>query len=318
MRGCRGARVGNVPTRAARAAWWMALSAMVLMAAVPARLAAEPCADTVVSYTKGTNGGFGEDMLPTIVLGPPYGEGLNVGSLDVASLGNGGDITLAFEDNAIVDGPGVDFTVFENAFEDLVTGVRFIEAGVVSASADGVNYFSFPYVGSPTFAGLAGVTPVLSHPDNAIDPRDPAESGGDSFDLADVGLASARFVRIVDPAADVDDPGNHFPTPGVGKSGFDLDAVVAVHSNDTCAACCDTDENGTITPGDVLLLLREVSALTVAINPCGALPCRSVHCGDTDDDGEVTPSDVLLCQRLASELPTSIAPCATGACDFAP
>jgi hypothetical protein len=310
--------VGDLPTRAARAACRVALSAAVLLAVAPTRPAAEPCADAVVSSSTGTNGGFGSDVMPTIVLGPPHGEGPNVGSLDVFSLGNGGDITLAFEDNAIVNGPGVDFTVFENAFEDLVTGVRFIEAGVVSVSADGEDFVAFPYVGSPTFAGLAGVTPVLSHPDNGIDPRDPAVSGGDSFDLADVGLASARFVRLVDPAADVDDPGNHFPTPGVGKSGFDLDAIVAVNSEDTCAACCDTDDNGTITPGDVLLLLREVNQLEVTINPCGASPCRSVHCGDPDDSGEVNPTDVLLCQRLASELPTAIAPCATGACDFAP
>ena len=32
----------------------------------------------------------------------------------VVSLGNGGFVTVAFDRNGIVDGPGVDFTVFEN------------------------------------------------------------------------------------------------------------------------------------------------------------------------------------------------------------
>ena len=42
------------------------------------------------------------------------------------------------------------------------------------------------------------------------------EAGGDAFDLADLGLESANFVRIVDSGANI-------------LGGFDLDAVVIVH-----------------------------------------------------------------------------------------
>jgi hypothetical protein len=295
----------------------LAAALLAVVAGVwPVGIGAEPCADAVIGYVAGTNGGFQQDLLPDIVLGPPFGAGTAEQSLDVASLGDGGSITLAFEDNEIVDGPGVDFTVFENAFGG-VTQPVFIEVGVVSVSADGATFFEMPHDPN-TFAGLAGVTPVFSHPDNGIDPRDPSVAGGDSFDLAAVGLATARFVRIDDPGAAIHDPGNDFPTPGLGKSGFDLDAVVAVHSAETCAACCDADGDGVLTPGDVLLLLRDVSELPLPIALCGEAPCRSVHCGDADDSGALAPNDVLLCLQLVSELSTAIAPCATGLCDFAP
>src|SRR4029453_4097496 len=110
----------------------------------------------------------------------------------------------------------------------------------------GVNFVEFPHgAGGQDLSGMAGRTPVYANPDtNDVDPRDPPVSGGAPFRLATVGLPSARFPRITDPAASIDDVGNHFPTPGPGKSGFDLDAVVAVHSQNLCAACCDADGNG--------------------------------------------------------------------------
>jgi hypothetical protein len=95
-----------------------------------------------VIYTPGQNGGYNageggtENLLPNIVLGSPYGLGQNAGSLDVVSLGEGGSITVAFTDNRIVDGPGPDFTVFENPFNAPGLGI-FTEVGVVAASADG-------------------------------------------------------------------------------------------------------------------------------------------------------------------------------------
>ena len=196
----------------------------VLLVGTPA--SAAPFAGEVVSFTPGTNAGFGADQLPGIVLGPPHGGGDLQGSLDVLSLGNGGSIVLGFPDGAICDGPGVDFTVFENAFRAGGGETVFAEVGIVAVSADGEHFFEFPY-DPETFAGLAGVTPVYSNPDNRIDPTDPAVSGGDSFDLATVGLASASFVRITDPGAAIPDPGNRIP-PG-NSAGFDLDAVAVVH-----------------------------------------------------------------------------------------
>jgi hypothetical protein len=292
----------------------------VLLICAPPPAGADPCLDDVTAFTAGQNGGYNagaagsgtDNLLPDVVLGPPYGAGLNAGSLDVVSLGNGGSITVAFTDNYVVDGLGPDFTIFENAFNSPGLGI-FTEVGVVEASVDGVAFFEFPH--GTDLSGLAGRTPVYANADqNDIDPRDPA-AGGDTFDLATIGLARARYLRITDPGAAIDDIGNHFPTPGPGKSGFDLDAVVAIHSQ-ACAACCDADGNGSVKPNDVLLLLRAVSELPNTGNLCGTAPCDGRSCGDVDDNHLLTAADVLLCLRLASGLPTAITLCPTGACDL--
>src|SRR5690606_38549155 len=85
------------------------------VAAAPAG-AQDPFADEVVEYIEGTFGGFGSELLPDIVLGPPVGGGPTQQSLHVVSLGNDGSITLRFDLPVICDGPGPDFTVFENPF----------------------------------------------------------------------------------------------------------------------------------------------------------------------------------------------------------
>jgi hypothetical protein len=293
--------------------WSVVVLACVLAGATP-RAAADPCLDEVVAYTPGQNGGFNQELLPNIVLGAPYGLGINQGSLDVVSLGNDGSITVAFIDNQIVDGPGPDFTIFENAFNSPGLGI-FTEVGRVEASADGVTFKEFQHAQNLT--GLAGLVPVYANADtNDLDPRDPAVSGGDQFDLATVGLTTARYLRITDPGAAIDDVGNHFPTPGPGKSGFDLEGAIAIHSEETCAACCDADGNGSVKPNDVLLLMREVAQLPNAVNLCGSAPCNGRACGDADDDHALTAADLLLCLRLASGLSTPFAACAHGDCDL--
>src|SRR5262245_36233299 len=67
----------------------------------------------VVSYVQGTGGGIFD---PNNILGGPRGEGLGAGSLHVTTLGVGGSIVLGFA-RTIANGPGTDFTVFENGFE---------------------------------------------------------------------------------------------------------------------------------------------------------------------------------------------------------
>src|SRR5206468_2160736 len=62
----------------------------------------------------------------------------------------------------------------------------------------------------------------------------PPGSGGDSFDLAAVGLHAIRFVRI---------DGGPIDARLGGLSGFDLDAIAGVHSIDT-AGLADTDGDG--------------------------------------------------------------------------
>ena len=211
-----------------------ALLAAVAFLCAAVRAQAGPFADSVVSFTPGSGAGFGADLLPGVVLGPPQGGGELQGSLDVLSLGNNGVIVLGFDTPVICDGPGPDLTVFENPFHSgSIDGPIFAEYGIVAVSQDGVNFLTFPY-DPVTHAGLAGQTPVLSNPDNGINPLDPSVSGGDQFDLADVGLTWAKYVRITDPGASIDDPGNHIP-PGT-QAGFDLDALAALHACDPSTA----------------------------------------------------------------------------------
>ena len=173
--------------------------------------AGDPWADRVVLFTPGPGAGFGQNLLPGVVLGPPSGAGDSSGSLDVLTLGKGGVIVLEFLDLMAIDGPGVDLLVFENGF----TG--FFETGVVAVSEDGVDWRSFPCAADAGMAGCAGAHAVYANPARGISGTDPAVAGGDGFDLAQVGLSSARFVKITDSGAN----------PG---GGFDLDAIAVVNA----------------------------------------------------------------------------------------
>ena len=67
------------------------------------------------------------------------------GSLDVVTLGNGGSITLGFAPSSIVDGPGPDFIVFENAFYvDGDPNTPYAELASVEVSDDGQHFEAFP------------------------------------------------------------------------------------------------------------------------------------------------------------------------------
>ena len=203
-------------------------AAVLALAAVDAKKPAV-YVDRVVEYKVGEGGGYGEKKLPDIVLGPPHGGGKFMGGSDVFSLGKGGHITLEFVDNEVVDEPGPDFIIFENAFlekpGDDPTKGNF-ELAKVEVSYDGREWHEFPY-DVTTRQGCAGWHPVYANPDTPegrdIDPADPEKAGGDAFDLADlkVKLKAIRFVRITDL-------GNG--AGANGTAGFDLDAVVAVHS----------------------------------------------------------------------------------------
>lgn len=187
-------------------------------------IGASPFIEQVVSYTIGASGGANQDKLPGIVMGPPQGGGKNTGGVDTFSLGEKGSIILAFNDCWISDGPGTDFIVFENAFTIGNTTIPFSEPGVVGLSMDGVIFTDFPcdLKQSPDYPGCAGTHPVLSNPNNTIDPLDPATAGGDPFDLSTIGVKTARFVRIKDQGLS--------PLKGAnGTNGFDLDAIAIVH-----------------------------------------------------------------------------------------
>ncbi|MGQ9805130.1 MAG: T9SS type A sorting domain-containing protein [Chlorobiales bacterium] len=196
-------------------------------------------ADSVVSVNFGPNFnvGYGLDNpnFPQCVLGPPDSTARPCAPAflptELLSLGSGGSITLYFR-QPIVDLSGADFTVFENPFYiSCDTNRVFAETGIVSVSKDGINFVEFPFevidslpIQSPRrYRGLAGVTPT----NGAVSPLLPGSpnqnrSGGDSFDLATVGIDTVYFVRITDA-------GNRVNDGGALAQSFDLDAVVAIH-----------------------------------------------------------------------------------------
>jgi hypothetical protein len=187
-----------------------------------------PYARDVVHFEAGPNAGYGQQDLPGVVLGAPGGMGTSAGALDVLSLGVGGEIVLGFGNRVIEDGAGPDFIVFENAFwpgDDPVA--VFAEPGEVAVSEDGERWETFPCDAQTEaeegrFPGCAGWSPTLEFDPFTLLPLDPEKTGGDAFDLDDVGLERARYVRI----RDLSDAGDGT------SAGFDLDAVGIVHAAD--------------------------------------------------------------------------------------
>lgn len=207
---------------------------------------------------------------PAEALGPPTGRGNastgSEGSLDVYNLGGGGSMVLGFDDGpsprAIVDGPGFDFIVFENAFyAGGQSTLAFAELVFVEVSSDGVNFARFPNlsttppppagqqyntIDAANVSGFAGVHPVFA---NANDPASPspfdaANAGGDAFDLAQLAadplvlggsldLSNVRFVRLIDVVGDGsvnDTSGNPIYDPsGPIVGGADIDSVAVIH-----------------------------------------------------------------------------------------
>lgn len=173
--------------------------------------------DCVIEFSPAEETNYNHDLLPDVVLGPP------AGSFDVVSLGCGGSITLYLDEPAITDGPGADFIVFENPFEG------FAEPAEVEVSEDGETWHLFE-CDPVSLEGCAGATPTEALPSSELEPTNPDEAGGDAFDLAEVGLSEARYVRLTDVSrehwtaqdADYCDPGQQ------GKGGHDLDAIAVV------------------------------------------------------------------------------------------
>jgi len=269
------------------------LTILLLVGAVvffPGYAHAQAFADGVVVYQIGTGGGAGLDKMPGIVLGPPHGGGAFRGSTDTLSLGLGGWIIVEFTEGWIVDGPGVDFTVFENPFlvTGLVTYPPFAEPGTVSVSANGTEWHTFPchLDAPPYYPGCAGVYPVFANADEPAAPSPfvpcsvpiqalvgvpvstfspPACSGGDSFDLADLGLTAVRFVGI--DASQLE--------PGLsGTAGFDLDAIATIHFATSLGGSSTTTLPGTTTTSSTTTPTSQTTSTTNPSMSCAlsALP----------------------------------------------
>lgn len=176
------------------------------------------------------------------------GGGWNQGGLDVYSLSlePSDELVLAWSDRVLVDGPGPDLVVFENAFELADGSARFMDPVIVEVSPDGERWVAFPHdyvaddelewVADPAaWQGFAGLTPVLLHEeDNPVDPFDPERAGGDAFDLAelpsgpvtdDVLAHGVIAVRLTSAAARINpDTGEPYPKDVI-SNGADIDAV---------------------------------------------------------------------------------------------
>jgi hypothetical protein len=281
------------------------LTSLIVVLAPTQAHAAQPIdcfPDRVVDYSPATVSApppFGS-WQPGIVLGPPGNATPTTGSLTVLSLGHGGSIVLAFDDNEIVDGPGPDFIVFENPFFCSAPPATaadpwsaFAEPGIVEASADGVTFVRFPFDSAAlsqvvsscsdgallrALHGMAGLTPSFTG--NWTVPDDPlvfdvaapggvSGHGGDAFDLHDVGLASARYLRIIDPNLAIGVPGS--------SEGFDLDAVIALHARPRDFGV-DSDGDG---------LSDSTETLIYGTNPLDP---------DTDGDGVDDGTEAATCR----------------------
>lgn len=207
---------------------------LVTASTLHAQLKSDPWADDVTSVTYGSGAGYGQAFSPLNITGRDDSTATptsaSASQTELLTLGNNGSIVMHFSDNGIYNGSGVDFTVFENPFYlkksggEVDTTKVFAEYGIVAASKDGVTFYTFPY-DTATKKGFAGKTPTngKANPQDAGSPLQD-HSGGDSFDLSDIGLDTAYYIKITDASSAL--------SQSNGPGGFDLDAVVAVNSFD--------------------------------------------------------------------------------------
>ena len=198
--------------------------------------------DRLISWgTEIVNITYGEEVSPLFqtperALGPPQG-----GAFDVVSLGRGGKLTFIF-DPPIANGPGPDFTIFENSFSDY-----FLELARVDVSTDGETFFPLPhaYLGEDRIGAFGEHDASLS-----FGLAGKYRAGyGVPFDLSTLAwhveaqrgtlnLGEIRFVRIVDIVGDgmTQDSFAHpiyDPYPTEASAGFDLDGIGIINNAET-------------------------------------------------------------------------------------
>lgn len=183
--------------------------------------------DTVYSFTPGTGQNFGQspEFFPMNIFGAPAKEASEYipasAESDVLSIGLDGEIIIGVKNKVIYDGEGDDFIIYENAFKNQATKKIFAEPALVAVSFDGVNYIEFPH-DDWTLEGCAGKTPT----NGGIDPFTHDSSGGDGFDIGELGLEQIRYIKIKDISMVVTKDENHpYYFIEAMVTGFDLDAV---------------------------------------------------------------------------------------------
>ncbi|MCX8079931.1 MAG: T9SS type A sorting domain-containing protein [Bacteroidia bacterium] len=189
--------------------------------------------------------GFMDIAQPTLGL-TSFGADTNgtkkAGVNGVVSLGDGGYAILTFP-KPIMNGPGPDFAVFENAFND-----TFLELAFVEVSSDGINYFRFPSVSNTQTLTQIG---PFSNSGDATKLHNLAGkyrvNYGTPFDLQDMlnipglNVNHITHVKVIDVVGCIQAPyatydsqnkpiNDPYPT-NFNTGGFDLDAVGVIHQN---------------------------------------------------------------------------------------
>ena len=177
-------------------------------------------------------------------IGPVFGAENGTGSLSVVSLGDGGLITLTFA-QAIRNGAGDDFAVFENGFAS--GGGVYAELGFVEVSSNGTDFFRFDAVSLTQTATQIGGFGTLD-PTNVHNLAGGFASGqGAGFDLGELvgrspllDVDNVGFVRVVDVVGSLnplyaryDSRGNAINDPYAtpfASGGFDLDGVGVINA----------------------------------------------------------------------------------------
>jgi hypothetical protein len=159
----------------------------------------------------------------------------------IVSLGDGGSAVCMFE-KPVKNGPGYDFAVFENGFDDV-----FLELAFVEVSSDGINFTRFKahsLTDISTQTGSFGSTDATKVNNLAGKYRG---GYGTPFDLAELAgtpgldINAVTHIKIVDVVGSVataystfDGFGNRVNDPwptAFPSGGFDLDAVGVIYEN---------------------------------------------------------------------------------------
>lgn len=164
------------------------------------------------------------------------------GNNPVVSLGDGGTAVLTFQP-PINNGPGPDFAVFENAFDN-----AFLELAFVEVSSDGINYVRFPSVSNTSTVTQIGPFDALGDATKLYNLAGKYKvEYGTPFDLQELStsqglnIGAVTHVKIIDVVGAIQAPfatydkNNHpvndpYPT-AFGSGGFDLDAIGVIHQN---------------------------------------------------------------------------------------
>lgn len=174
--------------------------------------------------------------------GSPSNATGKAGANGVVSLGDHGHATLEFP-KPIQNGPGPDFAVFENSFND-----SFLELGFVEVSSNGKDFFRFPAVSLTDTSDQVGSFGDVDAT-NLYNLAGKYRQGyGTPFDLdelpadPDLNVDSITEIRIVDAIGCIQDAYATYDSTGravndpwptdFNSGGFDLDAVGVVHQRE--------------------------------------------------------------------------------------